>query len=130
MNVKISASWVPLVVTAQRCFIFPGVPHIFRSMLEDFLHVLPSSAQQPLFRRDLYIQTGEGEIARALLEVETLLKHSSLQIGSYPERIGVDESYQVRVSLQATSEDTLQLADAELRSRFPDFRSDPFGEVI
>merc|ERR1712137_891941 len=106
-TVKDTTFWVPLVVVDGRCFVFPGVPHIFRSMLEDFESALPSSSFQKMMRRDLFIQMPESELADVLGEVEQRFRNSAtpLQIGSYPERISSDEKYHVRISLQSSSEE-------------------------
>lgn len=131
-TVKDTTFWVPLVVVDHRCFVFPGVPHIFRSMLEDFEAALPSSSFRKMMRRDLFIQMPEGELAELLGEVEQRFRDSEspLQIGSYPERISSEEKYQVRISLQSSSEEVLQAGEDALREAFPAFQNTPFGALV
>lgn len=126
--IKQKTSWVPLVVV-ENCFIFPGVPHIFLSMLDDFSSLLPEN-QMKMNRIDIFVQLPEGEIAKVLGDTEKYFSVNEfpLELGSYPELIG-DETYQVRVSLQSMSLDVIKEAKKKLFFALP-FRDMPFGEKV
>uniref|UniRef100_A0A7S4IEY3 MoaB/Mog domain-containing protein n=1 Tax=Vannella robusta TaxID=1487602 RepID=A0A7S4IEY3_9EUKA len=124
-------SWVPLVAI-DKCFIFPGVPHIFRSMLEDFEDRLPLNENFKMIRKDLYAELPEGDVAKLLGETENFFRNHEfpLQIGSYPELIDKDkERYQLRVSLQSLSPEVLQQAQDTLSCAFP-FQDTPIADPV
>lgn len=111
-------SWVPLVVV-KNCFIFPGVPSIFRNMLSDFAKYLPESNDK-IISSDLFIQMPEGEIAKVLSDTE---KHFAtykfpLQIGSYPNVVE-GKTFKVRVSLRSISAEVIEEAEKMLCKALP-----------
>ena len=73
--------WTPLCIVNNQCFIFPGVPSMFKSMIWGY------ADKMPLGKRSNYrelVGTGlwEGDLAE---ELNTIIKHyPDLQFGSYP----------------------------------------------
>lgn len=128
-DVPVPISWVPLVVT-HNCYIFPGVPHIFRFLLKEFEDVLPSGSVSKMIHRNLFGQVAEGDVAKILRETQEWFdkQEKFIQIGSYPELIGQNEIYQIRISLTSPDEIVINEAEERLLIHHP-FRREPFGEL-
>lgn len=71
--------WVPVVVV-KNVYIYPGVPELFRYMLENTRKQFEGV---PLCRRKIYTHLVEGEIAEALDRIQNSCR--SVAIGSYPK---------------------------------------------
>jgi molybdenum cofactor synthesis domain-containing protein len=105
-------SWFP-VMACDGVFLLPGVPALFRSMLETVLERLPST---PLHLRSVYLRLGEAEIARGLDAVA--LAMPDVSVGSYPQfDRGLD--YRVKVTLEAQRLDRVEEAARQLSGHWP-----------
>jgi molybdenum cofactor synthesis domain-containing protein len=105
-------SWFP-VMSCDGVFLLPGVPSLFRLMLETVLERLPST---PLHLRSFYLRLGEAELARGLDAVA--LAMPDVAIGSYPQ---FDRSldYRVKVTLEAGHIDRVEEAARRLSGHWP-----------
>eukprot|EP01104_Vermistella_antarctica_P010997 TRINITY_DN3005_c0_g1_i1.p1 TRINITY_DN3005_c0_g1~~TRINITY_DN3005_c0_g1_i1.p1 ORF type:complete len:344 (+),score=40.00 TRINITY_DN3005_c0_g1_i1:138-1169(+) len=133
--------WVPLCVIQQlqvdrrKCevWVLPGVPELFKRMLEAQQHHLPVASRR-IVREALHTTLPEGDIADALREVQLLVQDNGIQIGSYPSfglynpvMDGQREEpqrlaeYSVRVVVEGRSADAVAETLRMLRDRVPDF---------
>src|SRR5690606_25910954 len=93
----------PLIV-AQRVWLLPGVPALFKSKLIAVRGALRGPT--PFHSRALRVVVDEALIKEQLDEV--VRAHSSVEIGSYPKWF--DSSYQTLITLDSRSPDRLNLA--------------------
>jgi molybdenum cofactor synthesis domain-containing protein len=105
-------NWYP-VLACDDVFMLPGVPSLFRLMLETVLERLPST---PLHLRSVYLRLGEAELAHGLDAVA--LAMPDVAIGSYPQ---FDRSldYRVKVTIEATSLPRVEEAERRLSAHWP-----------
>ena len=105
-------NWYPILV-CEDVFMLPGVPSLFRSMLETVLERLPST---PLYVRNLYLRLGESDLARALDAVA--LAMPDVAIGSYPQ---FDRSLddRVKVTIEAPRLSVVEEAARRLSALWP-----------
>lgn len=96
--------WVPTAVVGGNVYVLPGVPRLFRRMLDGLLPALGGVGA--LDRRVIYTRRGEGSIAAGLAAVAAAYPH--VAIGSYPrvDGAGADGSsgpgdWRVRVTVEA-----------------------------
>lgn len=96
--------WVPVVVV-KNVYIYPGVPELFRYMLD---HTRDKFVGTPLARRKIYTHLVEGEIAEALDVIQ--ISEPSVAIGSYPKFNHPSKpalKYKVMVSVEGTEKNTV-----------------------
>lgn len=77
--------WVPVIRLGGKLCVFPGIPGLFRKMLEalaDFIP-LPSQAERP-HRIQIFTERAESLIAPYLTELQERVKPHNIQVGSYP----------------------------------------------
>jgi molybdopterin-biosynthesis enzyme MoeA-like protein len=71
--------WVPLVVAGGNVHVLPGIPRLFRAMVEAHVGRFRGPASHAA---ELLTAQGEGDLAAPLAEVAAA--HPSVRIGSYP----------------------------------------------
>jgi molybdenum cofactor synthesis domain-containing protein len=105
-------TWYP-ILACDDVFMLPGVPSLFRTMLETVLERLPST---PLHTRSVYLKLGESELAHGLDAVA--LAMPDVAIGSYPQ---FDRSidYRVKVTIEATRLPRVEEAARRLAAHWP-----------
>ncbi len=114
-----TGSWVPLA-QVRNVFILPGVPWLFKSMLE---------ANKELFRgpelmtATLYTHAGEGDLAAALTAVAE--SHPSVSIGSYPNTTRGDSRFTTKLCFDGRDADALQAALTAARAAIKTFDDVP-----
>lgn len=105
--------WVPLVILHDQVFILPGVPSLFRAMLDSYFstHLQPVS---PLTRLEVYTCSYEGDISQQLAETQRLFAGRDVLIGSYPS-IGTP-TYNVKVSIEGPDAEAVHQCHQHLAS--------------
>lgn len=77
--------WVPIVVIDSKVHIFPGIPALFRKMLECLRPYLEERVDAlKLIRRFLRTTTPESGLAGPLSDAQNKYKAFDIKIGSYP----------------------------------------------
>ena len=108
-----STLWVgPITGTlgleVERCFAFPGVPALFRDLVDA---VADRHAATPPTCCNVYLDRREGEVATILDSLQA--NNSHVSIGSYPEFDG--QSWRLRVSIRAAKSVDAEQVARELR---------------
>lgn len=77
--------WVPIVKLEHKLHILPGVPFLFRQLLDGLRPylLLPSSSEK-LFRHLIHTDLPESSIAPFLTELSNRVKVEGIRVGSYP----------------------------------------------
>ncbi|CAL5224230.1 g6882 [Coccomyxa viridis] len=101
--------WVPLV-NLQGVYILPGIPRLFKSMVEAHKDRFKGPANKS---RTLYTNTVEGDLADVLRGIAA--EHPGVNIGSYPNTAECEAVQAFRVKLQLESRDEAAL-EAAMRS--------------
>jgi molybdopterin-biosynthesis enzyme MoeA-like protein len=105
--------WVPLV-QCHNVFILPGVPWLYKQMLEANRHLF---AGPQLLTATLYTTMGEGDLAAALTAVAQ--EHGGVQIGSYPNTDRGDKRFATKLCFDSRDGEALQAAVQATRSAIP-----------
>jgi molybdopterin-biosynthesis enzyme MoeA-like protein len=106
-------NWYP-VISCDGVFMLPGVPSLFRTLLETVLERLPPGH---LHMRSLFLSLGESELAAGLDDVA--LAMPDVAIGSYPQfDRGCD--YRVKVTLECQDQARMEEAAQKLLARWPE----------
>ncbi|PRD20716.1 UNVERIFIED_CONTAM: flad1 [Trichonephila clavipes] len=109
-----SASFIP-IVSVKNVFIFPGIPSYLEFAFAKLKSIFSKKAL-PYFNQTLYVQVIEFNITEVLNKAVKEYKET-VKFGSYPD---VDNKYyQVKLTLEADSENALVEAEAFLRSHLP-----------
>ena len=108
-------SWVPLV-QIQNVFVLPGVPWLYKQMLEANRHLFTGPQ---LLTRTLYTHSGEGDLAAALTAVAQ--SHLDVQIGSYPNTERGDKRYTTKLCFDGRDAAALDAAVAATRAAIATF---------
>ncbi|KAK7099571.1 hypothetical protein V1264_003694 [Littorina saxatilis] len=116
------------LVSVNNVYMFPGVP----SLMERAFVLLEDLFRNPdvtFHTEELYINRTESSIAQ---EIKTVADQfgKSVVIGSYPDLH--NSYYQVKISLESTSQDQLNKASVQIKSSVPagsvvPFEKDPVG---
>ncbi|KAJ3337732.1 hypothetical protein HDU93_000622 [Gonapodya sp. JEL0774] len=84
--------WVPVVVVNGNVAILPGVPRLFRELLDRYIenHIVPGLPKddvdaRPWIRKLVGTSKFEGDIADTLTEIQEAVKELGIKIGSYPK---------------------------------------------
>mmetsp|Transcript_14058 Transcript_14058/g.34737 ORF Transcript_14058/g.34737 Transcript_14058/m.34737 type:complete len:182 (-) Transcript_14058:892-1437(-) len=88
--------WVPLVVANRNVYILPGIPSLFKQMVEhaeDRFGSLDAAFAREVLTTDLY----EGDIADGLRSISEA--NDDISIGSYPKTVK-SEDYNVKITLE------------------------------
>lgn len=88
--------WLPLI-KVENVFIFPGVPSLFRNLLEGFSHLFLGGK---FYLEIIHTDYSESVIAVPLEEVQN--KFASIKIGSYPQ--ASDAPCRVKVTVEGENE--------------------------
>jgi molybdopterin-biosynthesis enzyme MoeA-like protein len=80
-------TWVPIAVVNSQCFMLPGVPRLFKMLIENAIG-LPTCGQARWTKLLLYTSMLEGDIAHVLDQAERL--EPGVTIGSYPQTNNLD----------------------------------------
>ena len=100
---SVPGSWVPIVGMEKRCFVFPGIPRLFKEMLEVLGDHLEDGERMVTY----YVVTDkrESDIAEIIAKEERE-SGGELEIGSYPnarfyekDNTAEDVSYNVKISI-------------------------------
>jgi len=102
---RIPGLWVPLV-NLQGVYILPGIPRLFRRMVEAHKTRFQGPAASTA---EFATHKGEGDIAEALTKIASA--HPGVTIGSYPK---TEESQKYGVLLTLQSRDTAALEAASM----------------
>jgi len=77
--------WVPVVALNEQVFIFPGIPSLYRQMLEGLRELIASKVDAPkLSRRYVSTLTPESTMAPILSDIQQTYGQQGVKIGSYP----------------------------------------------
>ncbi|KZV99011.1 Molybdopterin binding protein [Exidia glandulosa HHB12029] len=76
--------WVPVVRLEGKLCVLPGVPSLFRRLLDNLMEsYIPLPAERP-FRHMVFTTLPESSIAPFLTELQRRVKGEGVRIGSYP----------------------------------------------
>ncbi|GFS43349.1 FAD synthase [Nephila pilipes] len=107
-------SFIP-IVSVKNVFIFPGIPSYLEFAFTKLKSIFSRKAL-PYFNQTLYVQVTEFNITEVLNKVVKQYQET-VKFGSYPD---VDNTYyQVKLTLEADSENAIVEAEAFLRSHLP-----------
>lgn len=109
--------WVPTVCVGDgKVFVLPGVPRLYRAMLEALPEAAVSAGDGFVRRASSRIDTmlPEGDIAALLNDIAT--RFPSVALGSYPnDRVqNPDQKYNTKLTLEADTEGDVRAASAAL----------------
>jgi len=77
--------WVPVVRLQGKLCVLPGIPSLFRKLLDNLVPYLPLLVEGGRFHRRLILtQLPESNIAPYLTSLQERLKSEGIQVGSYP----------------------------------------------
>ena len=111
-----TGSWVPLV-QLKNVYILPGIPWLFKSMLEANAALFSGPA---MLSGALWTHQGEGEIAETLTAIAAT--HPGVAIGSYPNtQRGGEKSYATKLTFDSRDAAELEAALGEARAAFTTF---------
>ncbi|KAK9839192.1 hypothetical protein WJX81_000539 [Elliptochloris bilobata] len=112
---EVPGTWVPLV-NLRGTYVLPGVPRLFRSMLEAHIGRFAGPAHR---QAELLTDMGEGDLADPLREIAR--EHPGVSVGSYPADdalpAGDRPKHKVRLVLSCRDEAALASAVDAVRSR-------------
>jgi molybdopterin-biosynthesis enzyme MoeA-like protein len=108
-------AWVPLA-QVQNVFVLPGVPWLFKMMLDANKHLFTGPA---LSSATLYTHAGEGDLAAALTAVAEA--HPGVSIGSYPNTTRGDSRFTTKLCFDSREGDALAAALAAARAAIRTF---------
>jgi molybdopterin-biosynthesis enzyme MoeA-like protein len=118
--------WVPLVVAGGNVHILPGIPRLFRAMVEAHAHRFHGPA---FHGRSLLTDLGEGDLAAPLAEVA--VAHPGVRLGSYPntefdmQRPGAAAAYRVKLVFEGRDEAAVEAAAAAAQQVIPSWEPAP-----
>ncbi|TPX68033.1 hypothetical protein SpCBS45565_g03333 [Spizellomyces sp. 'palustris'] len=102
--------WVPLVIVNENVHILPGVPKLFRILIDRYFetHVRPTLSLSSYSRVLIGTSLFEGDIAPILTDLQEKVQSEGIKIGSYPRwrpsGVPVDE-WNVRVVVSLLGRD-------------------------
>ncbi|KAG8705577.1 hypothetical protein FRC08_001591 [Ceratobasidium sp. 394] len=77
--------WVPVVRLQGKLCVLPGVPSLFRKLLDSLVPYLPLPLEGERYHRKMVLtQLPESAIAPYLTSLQARLKAEEIQVGSYP----------------------------------------------
>ncbi|ORZ37790.1 MoaB/Mog domain-containing protein [Catenaria anguillulae PL171] len=97
--------WVPLCIVNNNVHILPGVPRLFRAMLNHYLPALAKDAGVPFVRRSVGTMTPEGDLAEALTLIQNAYGAQGIKIGSYPTFGNPEKERKERVNVTVVGRD-------------------------
>ena len=121
-------TWVPLVRVAPNTLILPGVPSLFRKMLE--AHADSLFGGPPTLTASLLTPIGEGDVAVPLAAVAARVG-PTVKLGSYilaPEDGAKARGFNVRLRLRSRCATALAAAVAEVEGAVPGAVREEEGE--
>lgn len=92
--------WLPLV-KVENVYIFPGVPNLFKRLLEGFAHIFQGGK---FYLEVIHTDFSESVIAAPLEEIQN--RFSDTKIGSYPQPS--QASCRVKVTVEGENEDKVK----------------------
>ncbi|KAJ3330179.1 hypothetical protein HDU76_006263 [Blyttiomyces sp. JEL0837] len=96
--------WVPLVTVNNNVHILPGVPRIFRALLDGYFEGM--GVQGGFYRKQVGTGMVESEIAGVLTRVQKEVDEFGVKIGSYPKMKPLDGSdWKLRVCVSVVGKD-------------------------
>jgi molybdopterin-biosynthesis enzyme MoeA-like protein len=93
VHFPLSYLWVPIVTVNENVHILPGVPKLFKALIDSFFE--SQFQARPFHRRQIATSMFESDIANALTDIQALATPHQVTIGSYPkwkpEEVTMDE---------------------------------------
>lgn len=81
----VSELWVPVVSVENKVYIFPGIPSLFKQLLEGLRpHIVERVSAPKLARKYVSTTTPESKMASILGEIHNRFQSKNVKIGSYP----------------------------------------------
>eukprot|EP00187_Rhodella_violacea_P006438 CAMPEP_0174885664 /NCGR_PEP_ID=MMETSP0167-20121228/933_1 /TAXON_ID=38298 /ORGANISM="Rhodella maculata, Strain CCMP736" /LENGTH=255 /DNA_ID=CAMNT_0016121325 /DNA_START=140 /DNA_END=907 /DNA_ORIENTATION=+ len=106
--------WVPLAVVNGNVFILPGVPKLFRMMLEANLDAFDAGeGVSQTTRRFVWTKQGEGDYADALRSVAER-EVEEIEIGSYPKWMAETQERWCQITVEGDDEEKVKLVTEEV----------------
>ncbi|KAI0826134.1 MoaB/Mog domain-containing protein [Irpex lacteus] len=115
-----SEIWVPVVRLQGKLCIFPGIPGLFKRMLDGLTPYLPlPPPEERPFRQQVFTSKAESSIAPFLTELQARTKGDGIRVGSYPllaQGVYVSLIGQNKEAVQKLAEETAAALDGRLVS--------------
>ncbi|KAI9348328.1 MoaB/Mog domain-containing protein [Pilaira anomala] len=100
---------IPIVVVNRNVYILPGIPRLFKLLMDSLQMKLQGLSGTRFYRREIATSQSEVVIADVLSVAQTKADLFGIKIGSYPIWGAVDDDDDVRVIVNVSGKDELKV---------------------
>jgi molybdenum cofactor synthesis domain-containing protein len=111
--------WTP-IVQVKNVYILPGIPQLFKELLEEGEYLFKDSKMPPKHRVIVYTNFAEGDIAEFLRNTQA--KYTDVKIGSYPTMEPQKEGYSVKITLEGDNLERIEEVARNIQRQYAGFR--------